>query len=36
MNIIKQILNIILAIPFFIVMWLFSQFIKLRLWMKGY
>ena len=32
MGIIKQ----IMGLPVLIAMWLFAQFVKLRLWMKGY
>ena len=30
------VLQIVVGVPVLIAMWLFAQFVKLRLWMKGY
>jgi hypothetical protein len=35
-NQIAKVIRQILGLPLFVAMWLFAQFVKLRLWMKGY
>ena len=35
-NQIAGVIKQILGLPLFVAMWLFAQFVKLRLWMKGY